>query len=52
MSIPGDWASPFEIGSMAFVLAPAHCDLNLSLSDRGTLNAITFAGKVSTDNKI
>ncbi|XP_018562422.1 synaptic vesicle glycoprotein 2B-like isoform X2 [Anoplophora glabripennis] len=33
---------------MSYVLPVAQCDLSLSLQDKGTLNAITFAGMISS----
>lgn len=44
--IPAGFANVIETATMSYVLPVAQCDLNLSLGDKGTLNAITFAGKV------
>lgn len=34
-----------ETMSMSYVIPAAGCDLNLTLSDKGTLSAISFLGK-------
>lgn len=39
------WASVFETTTMSYVFPAAECDLNLSLSDKGLLNAVTYAGR-------
>lgn len=33
---------------MSYVFPAAECDLNLSLSDKGLLNAVTYAGMISS----
>ncbi|XP_015840824.1 synaptic vesicle glycoprotein 2B-like isoform X1 [Tribolium castaneum] len=48
LSIPAGWTSMFETTTMSYVFPAAHCDLDLSLTDRGSLNAITFVGMVSS----
>jgi VNT family MFS transporter (synaptic vesicle glycoprotein 2) len=35
-----------ETTTMSYVFPAAHCDLGLSLNERGSLNAITFVGKL------
>lgn len=45
--IPTAWSSMFETTSMSFVFPVAQCDLNLSMEDKGNLNAITYLGKQS-----
>ncbi|XP_018562439.1 synaptic vesicle glycoprotein 2B-like [Anoplophora glabripennis] len=46
--LPTVFAQVFESTSMSFVLPIAQCDLNLRLQDKGILNAITFAGMISS----
>lgn len=43
--LPAAFSHVFETATMSYVLPVAQCDLSLSLQDKGTLNAITFAGK-------
>lgn len=38
------WSSMFETTTMSYVFPAAECDLNLSLSDKGILNAVTYTG--------
>lgn len=38
-------ANQFSIVSMSFLLPSAECDLNLSSSDKGLLNAMSYTGK-------
>lgn len=45
LSIPAGWTNMFETTTMSYVFPAAHCDLDLSLNQRGSLNAITFIGK-------
>ncbi|XP_018562409.1 synaptic vesicle glycoprotein 2B-like [Anoplophora glabripennis] len=44
--IPGIWAPIFETTTMSYSFAAAHCDLKLSLEDKGYLNSITYLGMV------
>jgi len=37
--------SVFETTTMSLILPSAECDLNLSIVDKGTLNAITYGGE-------
>ncbi|KAJ8919146.1 hypothetical protein NQ315_012132 [Exocentrus adspersus] len=46
--LPTAFAQVFESTSMSYVLPIAQCDLSLSLEDKGMLNAITFAGMISS----
>lgn len=46
IAIPSGWSSQFESTTMSYVIPAAHCDLNLSLQDKGMLNAITYLGKI------
>ncbi|RZB39871.1 Sugar tr and/or MFS 1 domain containing protein [Asbolus verrucosus] len=48
LSIPAGWTSMFETTTMSYVFPAAHCDLNLSLNDKGSLNAVTFLGMVTS----
>ncbi|XP_044761851.1 synaptic vesicle glycoprotein 2B-like isoform X2 [Coccinella septempunctata] len=48
ISIPGRWSNLFETTTMSYVFPAAQCDLNLSLSDKGLLNAITYLGMMSS----
>ncbi|XP_023020628.1 putative transporter SVOPL [Leptinotarsa decemlineata] len=41
-------AEIFEVVALSYVLPIAECDLNLTLSDKGMLNAMTFAGMVTS----
>ncbi|KAJ8977734.1 hypothetical protein NQ317_019409 [Molorchus minor] len=48
LTLPPSFSKLFETASMSYVLPIAQCDLNLSLSDKGMLNAITFAGMITS----
>lgn len=43
--MPCCFCSVFSTTTMSLILPSAECDLNLSLVDKGTLNAVTYAGK-------
>lgn len=45
VTLPAGWASAFDTGVMSYVFPAAQCDLQLTLENKGTLNAIIFAGK-------
>ena len=45
IAIPCCFGSVFETTTMSLILPSAECDLNLSLVDKGILNAITYCGK-------
>ncbi|XP_072389101.1 synaptic vesicle glycoprotein 2B-like [Diabrotica undecimpunctata] len=47
-AICGIFAPIFETTTMSYIFAPAQCDLNLSLQDKGYLNCIAYAGMIST----
>ncbi|KAI4457435.1 synaptic vesicle glycoprotein 2 [Holotrichia oblita] len=47
LSIPCGWATMMDTTAMSYVVPAAHCDLNLTLEQRGMLNAITFLGMIS-----
>lgn len=46
ISTAAGWSSVFETTTMSYVFPAAECDLDLSLSDKGLLNAVTYAGIV------
>lgn len=46
VGIPCCFASIFSTTTMSFILPSAECDLKLTLIDKGTLNAITYAGNL------
>lgn len=48
ISILAGWSSIFETTTMSYVFPAAQCDLNLSLSDKGLLNAITYLGMITS----
>ncbi|XP_045483324.1 synaptic vesicle glycoprotein 2B-like isoform X2 [Harmonia axyridis] len=48
VSIPGRWSNLFETTTMSYVFPAAQCDLNLSLGNKGVLNAITYLGMMSS----
>ena len=43
---PAGWSNSFESSTMSYVFPAAQCDLDLSLEDKGLLNAITYLGTV------
>lgn len=45
IALPCCVASVFESASTSFIIPSAECDLQLSLVDKGYLNAISYAGK-------
>ncbi|XP_030376063.1 synaptic vesicle glycoprotein 2C [Scaptodrosophila lebanonensis] len=44
VSIPAAFASTFESSTMSFILPVAECDLHLTLTDKGVLNAVAYGG--------
>ncbi|XP_058797414.1 synaptic vesicle glycoprotein 2B-like [Phymastichus coffea] len=46
--IPASWASGFDTTAVSMILPSAECDLNLNLYQKGVLNAIVYAGMVSS----
>ncbi|KAK9884936.1 hypothetical protein WA026_009172 [Henosepilachna vigintioctopunctata] len=46
--IPSRWSPIFETTTMSYVFPAAQCDLDLTLDNKGLLNAITYAGMVSS----
>ncbi|EDV45422.2 synaptic vesicle glycoprotein 2B [Drosophila erecta] len=47
-AIPAAMSAVYETSTMSFILPSAECDLQLSLLDKGILNAITYAGMISS----
>lgn len=43
-----EWTSVFETTTMSYVFPAAECDLDLNLSDKGMLNAVTYVGMMSS----
>ncbi|KAL7023272.1 hypothetical protein ACKWTF_012542 [Chironomus riparius] len=48
IAFPCCTSSVFETTSMSLILPSAECILNLSLVDKGILNAVTYAGMISS----
>nr|CAI5835076.1 unnamed protein product [Callosobruchus analis] len=48
ISVTAGWSSIFETTTMSYVFPAAECDLELSLAHKGWLNAITYAGMISS----
>lgn len=46
--VPACWTSIFETTTMSYVFPAAQCDLKLSLEDKGLLNAVTYAGTITS----
>lgn len=46
ISITAGWSSIFETTTMSYVFPAAQCDLELTLSNKGQLNAVTYLGKM------
>lgn len=46
LAIPATCANIFESTTMSYILPIAECDLHLSLTDKGTLNACAYAGMI------
>jgi len=45
VAIPASWSLAFDASTMSYILPSAECDLNLSILDKGILNAMVYAGK-------
>ena len=45
VAMPCCMTTVFETTTMSYVLPSAECDLNLTLADKGMLNAITYTGR-------
>ncbi|XP_055584683.1 synaptic vesicle glycoprotein 2C-like [Uranotaenia lowii] len=48
IALPCCTTTVFETTTMSYVLPSAECDLELSLVDKGTLNAVTYVGMISS----
>ncbi|XP_044761382.1 synaptic vesicle glycoprotein 2B-like [Coccinella septempunctata] len=48
LALPMCCSTIFETTTMSYVFPAAQCDLNLSLEDKGLLNAVTYAGTISS----
>ncbi|XP_060663971.1 uncharacterized protein LOC132796726 [Drosophila nasuta] len=48
VAIPAAMGTVYETSTMSYILPSAECDLHLSLLDKGVLNAITYAGMISS----
>ncbi|XP_023013525.2 synaptic vesicle glycoprotein 2B [Leptinotarsa decemlineata] len=48
ISVPTSLSQAFEQMTLSFVIPIAQCDLHLTLEDKGMLNAIAFAGMISS----
>lgn len=48
VAMPCCMTTVFETTTMSYVLPSAECDLNLSLADKGILNAITYTGMITS----
>jgi hypothetical protein len=44
VTIPSILTTQFETSALSYVFPAAQCDLNLSLEDKGSVNAITYTG--------
>uniref|UniRef100_W8CAB0 Synaptic vesicle glycoprotein 2B n=1 Tax=Ceratitis capitata TaxID=7213 RepID=W8CAB0_CERCA len=47
-ALPAAIATVVETSTMSYILPSAECDLKLTLLDKGLLNAITYAGMISS----
>jgi hypothetical protein len=45
VTIPAAWSIAFDTATMSYILPSAECDLNLSILDKGILNATVYGGK-------
>lgn len=48
ITLPSAMSSIFASTAMSFIMLEAQCDLNLSLEDKGLLNAITYMGMITS----
>ncbi|EDW82762.1 uncharacterized protein Dwil_GK10168 [Drosophila willistoni] len=46
--LPAAMGTVYETSTMSYILPSAECDLKLSLLDKGILNAVTYAGMISS----
>ncbi|XP_017774201.1 PREDICTED: uncharacterized protein LOC108560971 [Nicrophorus vespilloides] len=45
VAIPSGWASLFETTTISYLIPVAHCDLDISLEERGYLISISYLGE-------
>lgn len=48
LAMMSSFCTVFDTSTMSYTFVAAQCDLELSLSDKGLLNAVTYAGKFSS----
>ncbi|XP_030746653.1 synaptic vesicle glycoprotein 2B-like [Sitophilus oryzae] len=48
LAIPASLCTVFDTSTMSYTFVAAQCDLELSLDDKGLLNAVTYAGMISS----
>lgn len=46
VAVPATCANMFESSTMSYILPIAECDLHLTLTDKGVLNACAYAGMI------
>lgn len=51
-TVPCSWSAVFDTGSMSYVFPAAQCDLNLTLANKGQLNACIFVGKSNSSTNL
>lgn len=44
IAMPAGWSAVFDTGVMSYVFPAAQCDLDLTLINKGTLNAMIYIG--------
>ncbi|KPJ06069.1 Synaptic vesicle glycoprotein 2A [Papilio machaon] len=47
-TLPAFWSAVSVTSSVSYIFTRAQCDMNLSLLDMGTVNAITYGGMISS----
>ncbi|KAL4711603.1 hypothetical protein ACJJTC_003620 [Scirpophaga incertulas] len=47
-TLPAFWSAVSVTSSVTYIFTRAHCDLNLSMVDMGTINGITYAGMMTS----
>ncbi|XP_045483775.1 synaptic vesicle 2-related protein-like isoform X2 [Harmonia axyridis] len=48
LALPVSWGNLFETTTMSYVFPAAQCDLNLTLEDKGMLNAAVYFGTITS----